>query len=98
MEYVQSSGKYLAHLPQFADNKDVVMAAINQNPVAIHWADSSLKEDPEIASMALNKEPKTLEFLPDSIKNNKELVLEAVQKFGLVFRLSFRVRIGCAER
>jgi|GEM_PF-3179296 hypothetical protein len=84
LKCVQSNGKCLANFPQFADHKDVVIAAINRNPEAIYWADISLKEDPKFASMALDKEPKTLEFLPDNIKNNKALVLNAVQKSGLV--------------
>ena len=93
---VQKDGLVLGTISQkFSDDREVVLAAVNQNadaimfasPQAIKFISPTLKADRTFMAKVIKADSSALGYASPEIKADREIVLSAVKKFGLT--LSF---------
>lgn len=77
LQRVQEDGRQLASLnPEFQNNFDIVMAAVQQNVWALEFASERLQDDPEIVMAAVQQTGKAYHFISDAkLKNDIRYVL-----------------------
>jgi hypothetical protein len=63
-------------------DKEVVLAAINQNGFALKFAAENLRADKEVVLSAVNKNGSTLEYASENLRADKDIVLAAVKRNG----------------
>ena len=68
-------------------NAKLVMAAVQQDGVALEYASDNLKDNPEVVIAAVQEKGLALMYASDNLKNNLKVVMAAVQENGVV--LSF---------
>jgi hypothetical protein len=79
LEAVKSNGFELKNVEeQFQNDKEIVIAAIRQNPNALEYASIDLKGDEDIVKPAIFSRGQLLSFVSEKLKNNKKIVLIAV--------------------
>ena len=67
--------------PIFASsNKDIVLAAVQQNGLALDYASKELRNDPEIVLEAVQKNGEAFKFASEELKKDRAFVLKAVQQ------------------
>ena len=66
-------------------NKEIVLAAVQQNGKALEYASAELKSDKEVVLAAVQQNGHALEYASAELKNDKEFVLAAVQQYGCSF-------------
>ncbi len=59
------------------NDKDIVLAAVNQNGHALKYASTELKNDKDIVLTAVNKAGYTLRYASTELQNDKKLILNA---------------------
>ena len=63
------------------NDREIVLAAVNETSGALLYASDALKNDREIVLAALEKNPPgALEYASDELKNDREIVLKAVTR------------------
>ncbi len=67
-------------------DREIVLAALQQNGMNFQFADESLKKDREIALAAINQDAWALQFADESLKKDRDIVLAAVQQYGQALR------------
>ena len=77
---VRRQGCDLRHLPHFADNKDVVLAAVQQNALALKFASPRLKDDRAVVSAALRPDGYGLEHASEELRADLDVVVLACLK------------------
>ena len=68
------------------DDKDVVMAAVQQNGMALYFASERLRDDKDVVMAAVHQIGTALYFASDELRNDKDVVLKAVQQNGMTLR------------
>ncbi len=66
----------------FRKDKEVILALMQRDPVALTMADKSLKKDREVVLSSVKLAGYTLHAADDSFKKDRELVLKAVRQSG----------------
>ena len=79
---VEENGLALRDMNDLNNDKEIVLAAVNQDGYALTFASDHLKNDKEVVLTAVQKDGTALSFASDHLKNDKEVVLEAVQQQG----------------
>ena len=69
-EAIVLSGLCLSCLPKWNADRDIVWLAVNQNPYALWHADTSLREDEELAILAIRKENAAYTSVSHSLRIN----------------------------
>ena len=70
------------------DNKDIVIAAVKQEPVALKWASPRLKKDKKIVMLATQKYDKAIEYADRKLHTDEDVInayLSSCYKKGLDF-------------
>lgn len=75
-DYVYSP---LAWAPKFQDKREFVLAAVKKNGMALEYASTELKSDPQIVFEAIKENGDALQFASLELRNNREFVLEALK-------------------
>ena len=78
---VNKDGYNLYKLKDFQNDKDVVLAAVQQNGFALKYASEELKKDREIVLAAVRQNGYALEYASE-LKKDREIVLAAVRQNG----------------
>ena len=73
---------------KFKNDREIVMAAVNNDGYALEYASDELKNDREIVLASVNKDGDALEFASDELKNDKEVVLAALAKYVSPFQFA----------
>jgi hypothetical protein len=68
------------------DDKEVALAAVAQNGLALRYASVELKYDKEVVLAAVAQEGHALQYASAELKYDKEVVLAAVMQHGLSLR------------
>ncbi len=79
---VSADGMVLRFVPEFLKDKEVVLAAVNQNGLALKDAPPSLQNDKEVVLIAVKKNGLALQYASQPLQNDKEVVLVAVSTSG----------------
>ncbi len=66
-------------------DRDIVLAAVKENGLALRYANKCLKKDREIVLTAVQQDGWALEYADESFKKNREIVLTAVQQDSRAF-------------
>ena len=77
------NGKQLEFVPQFKGDKDVVLAAVKQNGVALKFASEELRQDKEVVMAAVKQEEWALKYASEDLKGDKEFMMAAVTQEGV---------------
>jgi uncharacterized protein YdeI (YjbR/CyaY-like superfamily) len=82
---LQLHGKKLRFvLPQFKQDREVVLVAVTQDGEALVYVSEELKQDKEIVLAAVTQYGWVLEYASKELKQDKEIVLAAVTQNGRV--------------
>ena len=63
-------------------DKDIVLAAVNQDGMALEYAHDDLKDNREVVEAALESEGVALRYASQALKSDKDVILAAVRKNG----------------
>ena len=74
--------------PNFQNNRQIVLKAINRNPTALKYAAPEFKNDKDIVMLAVDINPQSLQYASNELRNDKDVVLKAVSKLGWVFKFA----------
>ena len=79
---VERNECYVVDLPQWWDDREIVLQAIARNPYVLSRDSFNrrIKEDREIVIQAVASNPFVLRFFPSSIREDRGIILAAVQK------------------
>lgn len=83
--YIQSP---LAYASKFKNNKEVVLAAVKKNGLALGYASADLKNDLQVVLEAVKGDEMALGCASMNLRNNSQVVLEAVKKHGSAFQFA----------
>lgn len=76
-DYVEGYDVDVRLLPEkFQNNRDIILAAINQNPRYLETCPPEFQNDPEIVCMAAVKDFYAFTFASDELKSDKKFILE----------------------
>jgi len=76
-DYVEGYDVDVRLLPEkFQHNRDIILAAINQNPRYLETCPAEFQNDPEIVCMAAAKDFYAFTFASDELKSDKKFILE----------------------
>ena len=62
------------------DDREVVLAACNQDGWALKYASAAMKDDREVVLAACNQDGEALEFASDKLKDDREVVMVALAR------------------
>lgn len=80
LEMVAKNGTALKDLPDFQDDEDVVMTAINQNVNALQFANERLRDDEEVFFSIIDKNQQALFYASDRLLDDKKFIMICVKK------------------
>ena len=66
--------------PEMRNNREVVMAAVQQNGFALEYASAEMQNDREIVMAAVQQTVYALYYASDKMKNNRDVVMAAVEQ------------------
>ncbi len=72
---------FLSENSEWNGNKDVVMAAVQQNGYSLQYASKELRNNKEVVSAAVQKDGMALKYVYDELRGDKEIVMTAVQQW-----------------
>lgn len=67
------------------NNKNLILAAVRHNGMALEYAHPDLKKDKEVVLVAIKQNGMALQFANSSLRKNKEIVLSAIRSKGKAF-------------
>jgi hypothetical protein len=67
---------------EFCDEKEVVMAAVQQNGLSLIYASARLREDKDMVLTAVRQNPESVRMALGDLKQNREVFLTAVSRWG----------------
>ena len=71
-----------ASTPLLADDRDVVLKAVQRDGFALARAPEKFRNDEEIVRAATQQAPRALKYASDELRANRELVLECLKLCG----------------
>jgi hypothetical protein len=71
---VSTDGFQLENYPEFQDDKEVVIAAINESGAAIQFASSRLRCDKEVVLLAVKNDPNILDFVDKKFRDDDDVM------------------------
>lgn len=84
LEAVGRNGMVLMKLPEWQDNRDVVMTAVMQNGLAIAHASDRLKKDKILGIAAVIQCNDAIDCLPDTLQRDTDILKFANRNAGLL--------------
>ena len=76
---VSEDGWQLESFDEFADDEDVVLAAVNNSGSALQFASDRLKNDKKIVIAAVSNDPYSISFASDELQSDDD-VLDACEE------------------
>jgi hypothetical protein len=73
---------------ELSNDREVVLAAIQQHYFALEFASNELRGDKEVVLIAVQKNGLALQFASNELRGNKEVVLAAVQQDGIALQFA----------
>jgi hypothetical protein len=64
------------------NDREIVLAAVTQNSLALKFTSDELKNDHEIVVAAVNQNARAFQYASDEMKNDREIVLAAMNQNG----------------
>jgi len=86
LDKVQENGLLLERVPARYRDREMVLAAVSENGLALRYSPEPLKRDREIISASLQENGLALRDVPELLRDDEHVVLEAVQRNGLALR------------
>jgi hypothetical protein len=77
---------------ELKNDREVVLAAVNQQGCALRYASNEFRNDREIVIAAVNRDGCALWHVSDELKNDREVVIAAVKKDGCAFECASEER------
>lgn len=74
---------FLKHYPSWNNDKDVVIAAVQQYSEALEWASDELKNGKDVVLTAVKKDWNVLQYTNKGTINDQDIILEVVQQNGI---------------
>jgi len=59
-------------------DKEIVLVAVRNNPAALQYASSSLRDDKDVVTAAVSRNGRVLEFASEKLRRNEVIVRTAV--------------------
>ena len=85
---VEVDGFALRHAPALNIVKEVALAAVTQNGLALQFAHSSLQNDNHVVMAAVTQNGLALQFAHSSLQNDNHVVMAAVTQNGLALQFA----------
>lgn len=82
---LNKSGWELSKFSEFKNDKDVVLAAVQNYGLSLRYASDSMKSNKDIVLKAVRQNGRALFFSSNEMKNDKEIVLEAIKNDGYAY-------------
>ena len=73
------------------NDRDVVITAINENPLALEYASNNLKNDKIIIWNVVESNGLLLHLASEELRNDKDIVLPAVKQNGLALKYASKI-------
>ena len=80
LELVSENGCLLKNLPEFQDDRDIVLAAVRQSGLALLYASDDLKKDKDIVLAAASQNVGALAYASWGLRKDRDFMLAAVKK------------------
>lgn len=74
MAAVQADGWQLENYPEFQDDADVVLCAVNNTGAAVQFASDRLKSDKAIVLAAVKNDPYILDFVDGKFRDDDDVM------------------------
>jgi len=74
------AGKSLKLFPEFVDDKEAVLIAVQKNGLNLRYASAQLKDDEEVVFFAIKEHIQALEFASHRLKGNKRIVMACMRQ------------------
>mmetsp|Transcript_5644 Transcript_5644/g.13267 ORF Transcript_5644/g.13267 Transcript_5644/m.13267 type:complete len:463 (-) Transcript_5644:91-1479(-) len=74
--------------PDLRDDRDIALAAVKRNGLALQFATDGIKDDREVVLEAVKNTSRALEFGSERLRADVDVVLEAVGKLGVVLKFA----------
>ncbi|CAE7947872.1 unnamed protein product, partial [Symbiodinium sp. KB8] len=68
--------------------KEVVLAAVAEEGIALQFASPELQDDPEVVATAVKQDADALEYVSERLRGSREVVAAAVEQNGAVLRFA----------
>jgi hypothetical protein len=75
-----NEGKSLRVFPDFVNDKEVVLIAVNINGLNLRYASPQLKDDSDVVSTAIREHIQAFEFASPRLKGTKDIVMECIKR------------------
>lgn len=83
--YIQSP---LAYASKLRNDKEVVLAAVKKNGLALEYASTSLKNDSQVVLEAVKENGAALQFASKELRGDRKIVFEALKTYGDVAKFA----------
>lgn len=83
MGLVQINGMMLQSLRKYADDKELVMCAVLNNPISIKYSSATMRADKEVVMCAVRANGLMLCFAEITLRGDAEVVAVAVAQMGM---------------
>lgn len=87
LDLVKKNGQSLQNLnDELRNNKEIVLAAINQYCYALRFASEQIKSDQEVVFSAVNQNPLSLQYASEKLLNDRQFIKMVVKKDGMALQ------------
>ena len=80
LAFVKKKGESLEYLPEFQNNKKIVLAAVKQDGWALNYASEELRKDKEVVLEAVRQWGYALRFASPELKEDEEIILVSLEE------------------
>ena len=88
---VRESGDALLHLPQYKDDREIVMVAVRSHVDALLWAEPKLREDRDVVRAAVEAHGRALRYT-STLRDDPEIALAACREDGDALQFCKRLK------
>jgi hypothetical protein len=86
IEFLKTNGYLLKDVPEFQQDKEVVLHAVQKDGQSLQYASKKLQEDKEVVLHAVQRDGLSLQYASPELKADKEVVLHAVRENGFALQ------------
>ena len=86
IEFLKTNGYLLKDVPEFQQDKEVVLHAVQRDGLSLQYASPELQEDKEVVLNAVQRDGLSLQYASPELQADKEVVLHAVRENGFALQ------------
>lgn len=86
IEFLKTNGYLLKDVPEFQQDKEVVLHAVQKDGQSLQYASKKLQEDKEVVLNAVQRDGLSLQYASPELQADKEVVLHAVKENGFALQ------------